>query len=57
MLKPLPEDLADVLEHLDRGLKDLYGGRYRGLILYGSCARSEGSDVDVLLLLDGDVEP
>jgi uncharacterized protein len=59
MGKPLPEDLAKLLERLDRGLKDLYGGRYRGLILYGSYARGEadeGSDVDLLLLLEGEVD-
>ena len=39
-------------------MKDLYGKRYRGLVLYGSYARGEadeGSDVDVLLLLEGPV--
>ena len=54
----MPEDLVHLLERLDRGLKDLYGGRYRGLILYGSYARGEadeGSDVDLLLLLEGEV--
>jgi len=54
----LPEDLAGVLEELDRGLRGLYGERYRGLVLFGSYARGEaewGSDVDLLLLLDGEV--
>lgn len=60
MVKALPADLTGVLEHLDSGLEDLYGERYRGLVLYGSYARGEadeGSDVDLLLLLDGAVEP
>jgi predicted nucleotidyltransferase len=59
MVNALPDDLVDVLARLDRGLKDLYGGRYRGLILHGSYARDEadeGSDVDLLLLLEGEVE-
>lgn len=50
--------LEDVLRRLDDGLKSLYGGRYRGLVLCGSLARGEageGSDVD-LLLLEGPVE-
>ena len=40
-------------------MRDLYGKRYRGLVLYGSHARGEadeGSDVDLLLLLEGPVE-
>ncbi|CAN5840235.1 hypothetical protein BH23ACT11_BH23ACT11_13200 [soil metagenome] len=51
--------LDDVLGDLAGGLRKLYGRRYRGLVLYGSHARrdaNEGSDVDLLLLLDGTVE-
>ena len=47
--------LEDVLGDLDGGLRNLYGRRYRGLVLYGSHARGEadeGSDVDLLLLLE-----
>lgn len=47
-----------LLSSLDRELRDLYGERYRGLVLYGSYSRgeaNEGSDVDLLLLLDGEV--
>ena len=53
------EELNGLLDELARGLKDLYGERYRGLVLYGSYARGEadeGSDVDVLLLLNGEVD-
>jgi predicted nucleotidyltransferase len=57
----LPAKLAALLRRLDRGLRDLYGEeRYAGLILYGSYARGEadeGSDVDLLLLLEGEVDP
>lgn len=55
----LPADLETVLGRLERGLEDLYGGRYRGLVLYGSYARGEAddeSDVDLLLLLEGEVD-
>ncbi len=53
-------DLSGLLDRLARGLEALYGERYRGLVLYGSYARGEadeGSDVDVLLLLEGAVNP
>lgn len=55
----LPPILAQTLAQLDRGLRELYGERFRGLLLYGSYARgeaTEGSDVDLLLLLDGPVD-
>jgi predicted nucleotidyltransferase len=42
------------------GLRDLYGERFRRLLLYGSYARGdarEGSDVDLLLVLSGPVNP
>ena len=56
----VPGDLAELLARLAKGLSGLYGERYAGLVLYGSYARGEpdaGNDVDVLLLLRGDVEP
>lgn len=54
----LPRRIEDVILELESGLKELYGNRYRGLLLYGSYARGtawEGSDVDLLLLLEGPV--
>jgi predicted nucleotidyltransferase len=59
-MSALPTKIRDVVVELERGLKDLYGGRFRGLLLYGSYARGtawEGSDVDLLLLLAGPVDP
>ena len=53
----LPKDLEEVLGRLARGLRDVYGVRYKGLVLYGSYARGEarrGSDVDLLVLLEGE---
>lgn len=55
----LAHTLEDTLRELEVGLRQLYGERYRGLVLYGSYARGEaeeGSDVDLLLLLAGPVE-
>lgn len=54
----LPPDLAEVIAQLRQGLEELYGERFRDLLLYGSYARGdarEGSDIDLLLLLDGPV--
>ncbi|MBA2442398.1 MAG: nucleotidyltransferase domain-containing protein [Rubrobacter sp.] len=60
VVEHLPADLTALLERLSGGLEELYGERYRGLVLYGSYARGEadeGSDVDLLLLLEGEVNP
>ena len=35
----LPEDLRELLGRLNRGIAELYGDRYRGLVLFGSHAR------------------
>ena len=58
VIENLPVDLSILLDRLALELKELYGERYGGMVLYGSYARSEadeGSDVDVLLLLEGKV--
>ncbi|HET9229636.1 MAG TPA: nucleotidyltransferase domain-containing protein [Thermoanaerobaculia bacterium] len=55
----LPPAVAEIVVELRKGLKDLYEGRFRDLLLYGSYARGEqreGSDVNLLLLLEGPVE-
>ncbi len=59
IIEHLPEDLAMLLRKLGDDLRAFYGERYRGLVLYGSYARGEadeGSDVDLLLLLEGEVD-
>jgi hypothetical protein len=58
----LPADLAALLGgRLEWELRGLYGKqRYGDLVLYGSYARGEadaGSDVDLLVLLEGEVQP
>ena len=55
----LPLDLAKIVAELRKELETFYGARFRDLLLYGSYARGdqrEGSDVDLLVLLDGPVE-
>lgn len=46
---------GSITQEVRRQLVDLYGPRFRKLILYGSYARGEavaGSDLDLLLVLD-----
>ncbi len=48
------------LAELKRRLTALYGNRLRALYLYGSYARGEqtkDSDIDTMLVLEGDVNP
>jgi len=49
-----------ILTDLRHRLTELYGPRFERLILFGSQARGdaeEGSDVDVLVVLNGEVRP
>jgi predicted nucleotidyltransferase len=59
-MQSLPPRLQEAVRKLETGLKSFYGERFQGLLLYGSYARGdarEWSDVDLLLLLDGPVNP
>lgn len=50
-IKPIKPILNEVKERL----KEIYGKRLKGIILYGSYARGdadEGSDIDLLVLLE-----
>ena len=45
----------DIIQECKNILVDYYGTRFKGLILYGSLARSQagsGSDIDLLVLLN-----
>lgn len=49
-----------ILQELSALLRERYGGRYRGLWLYGSQARGDAhseSDIDVLLVLADAAQP
>lgn len=55
----LPLAVRLALGELKRGVADLYGERFQRLYLYGSYARGaahEESDVDVLVVLNGEVK-
>jgi len=54
------EELARILGELRQALEALYGERLKGLYLFGSYARGDaepGSDVDVAVVLEGEVDP
>ncbi len=54
------EKVKKVLTELNRQLERLYGERLVRMVLYGSHARGDaeaGSDIDVLVVLKGDVNP
>jgi predicted nucleotidyltransferase len=58
-MRSLPDHVQTTIHRIEAGLRALYGARFRGLLLYGSYARGEadeGSDVDLLLLLEGPVD-
>lgn len=51
--------MAPILRQLRAGLEQLYGDRLRDVVLFGSQARGdagEGSDIDVMVVLAGDVD-
>lgn len=57
--RPSLPQVLEIIEELRSLLWERYGPRFRGIILYGSCARGEhgeGSDIDLLLLMDDDVD-
>jgi predicted nucleotidyltransferase len=56
----MDDSIRTILAELRGRLEALYGPRLRNLVLYGSQARGDadaGSDIDVLVVLDGEVEP
>ena len=52
-------DKEQLLKQIKSRLRDVYGDRLQGVVLYGSEARrdaEEDSDIDLLVLLNGPVE-
>ena len=53
------QEIDSILQKCKAALQALYGGRFAGLVLYGSMARGDygaESDIDLLVLLEGDVD-
>jgi predicted nucleotidyltransferase len=53
-------EMRIALEELRKRFEGLYGAKLKRLSLFGSQARGDavpGSDIDVLVVLDGDVSP
>jgi predicted nucleotidyltransferase len=56
----MPTKLATILGELRRRFEAIYGQRLSRMLLYGSQARGDaeaGSDIDVLVVLEGEVAP
>jgi len=56
----IPHEVSLALAELKHALHTMYGERLQGVYLYGSYARGDfhaGSDVDVLMVLAGQVRP
>ena len=53
-------EIDGILKQCKQALRELYGERFAGLVLYGSMARGDyhdESDIDLLVLLHGEVNP
>lgn len=60
MPRKIPKAVQLALKELQEYLEGIYGNRLRGVILYGSYARGDfhsGSDIDILIVLEGMVNP
>ncbi|MDI6884788.1 MAG: nucleotidyltransferase domain-containing protein [archaeon] len=60
MKRKIPEEIKPILEEVKKKLKEIYGEKLRGVILYGSYSRgdfSEGSDIDLIILLEDMKDP
>ena len=54
------EGIKPILEDVKKSLEKIYGKQLKGIILFGSYARgdfTEGSDIDIIVLLEGMRDP
>lgn len=60
MKKKIPQTIKTILAEAKKRLKQIYGDKLKDIILYGSYARgdfTEGSDIDIIILLEDMKEP
>lgn len=60
MKKKIPQTTKTILAEVKKRLVNIYGDKLKDIILYGSYARgdfTEGSDIDLIILLDDMKEP
>jgi predicted nucleotidyltransferase len=60
MRRKIPKSIAPILQEVKKKIREVYGSRLKGIILYGSYARGEadeGSDIDLIVLLENAKEP
>ena len=53
-------ELDNIIREFRSKIEKLYGGRFRGIVLYGSWARgtsTEDSDIDLAVILKGKIRP
>lgn len=55
-MKAITREMRPILDELRADLRQIYGERFKSLILYGSHARGEAtkdSDIDVVVVIEG----
>jgi predicted nucleotidyltransferase len=60
MKREIPKNIKPILDEVKTILKKIYGDKLKAIILYGSYARgdsTEGSDIDIIILLENMTEP
>jgi len=60
MKRKISGKIKTILDEVKKCLKEIYGDKLKGIILYGSYARgdfTDGSDIDLILLLEDMKDP
>ena len=60
LFRSMVMEIKHIIKEFRKRAEELYGGRLKNIILYGSYARghaTEDSDIDLAVVLEGDVSP